>query len=348
LIYSVFSKGNRKTFTTFFVGIFATLALIGGLIPNPILIFQFSARKHQTRRVFDCFLYNGESMMLYIRLWRLSEFVDHFILFMSNTSFTGKHRELSFEPYEDEIMKYRNKIFIINKEVTIPENCTNGIEWCREESQRNGLIEGVNHYHPQTGDLIFVSDVDEIMTKSGMIKVLNEPPQDFYNIMAVYSTPNFLYGNKAWDFANVIRYTPQIQSFQWYRENKYHRFPDYPIMTHCSYCFKTIEEYKFKLNSFSHQEYNRYPYTNESFIYRMHYCRQQIVTQKVQKRNYWFDNEDLIPPDPGLQYLIDPHFTLDRNQTIYNESILPHLCKKKFSFFESYDDYFLPKKHYVI
>ena len=344
-------KENRNKFTKFLFYFSCFLVIFEGFFPNPKVIFQYSTLKHPERRVFDCFLYNGESTMLYIRLWRLYEYVDHFIIFMSNTSFSGEQRNLSFSPFEKEIMQFRSKIYILQRDVTYDPNiCIHEQQWCREEAQRNDLIEGIKHYHAKDGDLIFLSDVDEILTKSGMEKILQNPPKDFYHITAVYLTPNFMYGNKLWDFAVVINYTTSnLKQFQWYREYRsIQSYPDYPIMTHCSYCFKTIEEYKFKLKSFSHQEYNKYPYTNDSFIFRMHYCRQQIVSQKIQKRNHWFDNEKLIPDDPRLNYLIDQDFKMNINQTIYNESILTQLCTKRYSFFKTKDHSFTPKENYQI
>ncbi len=49
--------------------------------------------------------------------------------------------------------------------------------------------------------------------------------------------------------------------------------PSKPLITHCSYCFKSIEEYKNKLKSFSHQEYNIYSYITNEWIFKSHYCR---------------------------------------------------------------------------
>ena len=57
---------------------------------------------------------------------------------------------------------------------------------------------------------------------------------------------------------------------------RYKDNPSKPLITHCSYCFNSIEEYKNKFKSFVHQEFNRHPYTTNDWIFRSHYCRAKV------------------------------------------------------------------------
>ena len=49
--------------------------------------------------------------------------------------------------------------------------------------------------------------------------------------------------------------TPSDKNTLKYKDN-----PNKPIITHCSYCFKDMEEYRNKIRSYGHQEYNKPPF----------------------------------------------------------------------------------------
>ena len=48
-------------------------------------------------KIFDCFLYNNEDLMLDIRLNTLSKYVDNFILVESNYDHQGNKKKLNFK-----------------------------------------------------------------------------------------------------------------------------------------------------------------------------------------------------------------------------------------------------------
>ena len=110
---------------------------------------------------------------------------------------------------------------------------------------------------------------------------------------------------------------------------KYKLNPSKPFITHCSYCFKSLEQYKNKLKSFAHQEFNKPPYTTNNWIFRSHYCREKINSLRGYDEPYegW---KHLIPKDPGLKYLIDPSFMYPINLTTYTKKDLKSLCNRKY------------------
>lgn len=126
--------------------------------------------------------------------------------------------------------------------------------------------------------------------------------------------PYFYHKVQDWNKGYVVRYNKDMKTLTYYRLQKnisyiikYKTNPNKPLITHCSYCFKNIEEYKNKIKSFSHQEYNKFPYITKNWIFKSHYCREKINSPSGYDEPYqgW---KQLIPDDERLKYLIDPSF----------------------------------------
>ena len=66
-------------------------------------------------RIFDCFMFYDEEMLLDIRLNILNKFIDQFIIIESTFSHNGKKRELIFDI--EKYKKFKNKIkyFVVDK-----------------------------------------------------------------------------------------------------------------------------------------------------------------------------------------------------------------------------------------
>ena len=48
-------------------------------------------------KIFDCFMYFDEEMILDVRLNTLDKYVDYFIISESNFTHSGKRRDLNFD-----------------------------------------------------------------------------------------------------------------------------------------------------------------------------------------------------------------------------------------------------------
>ena len=59
-------------------------------------------------KIFDCFMFYDEEMILDFRLNYLNEYVDKFIVVESSYTHSGKRRELLFD--EKKYTKFRDKI----------------------------------------------------------------------------------------------------------------------------------------------------------------------------------------------------------------------------------------------
>ena len=123
-------------------------------------------------KIFDCFMYYDEDLVLDLRFNILFDHVDEFVIVESKFTHSGEKRKLLFDLKK--YSKFKNKInyIILDKE---PDNLEiintedsedkknskyimNALK--RENFQRNTIIKGLKSANSE--DLIIVSDVDEI------------------------------------------------------------------------------------------------------------------------------------------------------------------------------------------
>ena len=123
-------------------------------------------------KIFDCFMYFDEDLILDLRLNYLNEFVDHFVIVESLYSHNGEKRVPQFDinkfkKFENKItyllIDYEEKNFRqINKEdppnKIASKKVMNALK--RENFQRNFLIKGLDKATDE--DWIIISDLDEI------------------------------------------------------------------------------------------------------------------------------------------------------------------------------------------
>ena len=172
------------------------------------------------------------------------------------------------------------------------------------------------------------------MTREAIKYIKKNPPKDYYFIKGTLYFPYFYHGLENWDRGVVVRYKKNMKTLTQYRAKKirnntlikYKYKPSKPLLTHCSYCFKNIEEYKDKLKSFSHQKFNKFPYTSNNWIFKSHYCREKIASPIKEYDETYEGWKHLIPDDERLKYLVDPSFMYSLNQTTYSEKDLKNLC----------------------
>ena len=289
-------------------------------------------------RIFLSFMYNNEAEMAYIHIWRLYDYVDRFIILIANRTFSGIPKNFSFIPFEENIRPYMNKIDIVNFNniCNKKEYPSRNSLWCFEKSQRDyAKIFIEENYNPTEDDLIVVVDIDEIFTREGIQYVKKNPPKKYYFIKGSMYFPYYYHKVQNWNRGCVVRYSKNMTTLSKIRSMKkktilkYKSNPSKPLITHCSYCFKELEQYKEKIKSFSHQEFNKPPYTTNNWIFKSHYCRVKINSPPGHDEPYegW---RNLIPDNPRLKYLIDPSFMYPLNLTTYTEKDLKRLCDRKY------------------
>ena len=191
-------------------------------------------------KIFDCFMFYDEELLLDIRLNILDKYVDFFVIVESEYFHNGKKRKLKFDI--NKFQKFKNKIiYIIHKNepleiAKLSDKDSEDIKsyklilnaHLRENDQRNHISKGLTD--ADDDDLILVSDVDEIPNFDyiNLSKLKNKiimfEQEIFYYKFNRY-LPNFTwYGTKACKKKNLI-------SPQWLRNIKNKRFPFWRIDT---------------------------------------------------------------------------------------------------------------------
>ena len=66
-------------------------------------------------KIFDCFMYFDEDLLLDLRLNILNDFVDKFIIIESNLTHTGKFKKLKFDINKFEKFKHKINYYPLEK-----------------------------------------------------------------------------------------------------------------------------------------------------------------------------------------------------------------------------------------
>ena len=191
-------------------------------------------------KIYDCFMYFDEEVVVDVRLHTLNEFVDYFVIVESKFTHKGEPRKLKFDHKKFE--KFKEKIIYIIDEKVYPQTQEIQTEdsedeksiklifnaTYRENGQRNLLHTGLKEANDE--DLILISDVDEIPKLTGLnFKNINEKIILFKQDMFYYKfnlwLPNLIWtGTKACRKKNLI-------NPQWLRNIKDRKYSFFRIDT---------------------------------------------------------------------------------------------------------------------
>lgn len=229
-------------------------------------------------KVFDCFMYFDEDLVLDLRLNTLNSNVDFFVIVESTYNHKGEKRNLKFDIKK--FAKFKDKIKYIVYDIepegieTISENDNESIKSSkyilnaarRENGQRNYIIQGLLNSDDE--DVILISDLDEIPNLSNYnLNNIDQKillfKQDMFYYKFNLQIPNFKWvGTKACKKKKLI-------SPQWLRNIKDRKYPFYRIDTFFSQTkytniefvnqggwhfsnIKTASEIEHKLKSYLH------------------------------------------------------------------------------------------------
>ena len=259
-------------------------------------------------KIYDCFMYFDEEVVLDLRLNTLNEFVDYFVIVESIFTHKGDKRELKFNHKKFE--KFKNKIIylVLDKEpkglqkIIDTKNDHGGYimnALLRENNQRNFISEGLKSANDD--DFILISDVDEIpnLEKINFGK-FSEKIIQFRQEMFYYKF-NLKLPNLIWTGSKGCKKKDLI-SPQWLRNVKDKKYPLFrfdTIFSKTKYIsikfidnggwhfsnIKSAEEIEYKLKSYlHHREFDINPLNTEE-IENIIEKKQAIYDLKVDKRD---------------------------------------------------------------
>ena len=220
-------------------------------------------------KIFDCFTFNNELDILEFRLGRLHSTIDKFVLIESRQTHTGHHKPLYFQESRSRFKLWEDKICYF--ECTLKK----GMDyWTYENYQRDFIRECLSRISCDDEDIVFISDVDEIVNIEHVLNARLYPP--FRIEMPFYYYFTNLRASEMWDLVVCCQWK-HIKNQGIGNRLKYREI--FPILLndsenknggHFSYLFGySITKYKKKIESFAHSEYNNFYFKNSV---RLKYC----------------------------------------------------------------------------
>ncbi|CAH9108435.1 unnamed protein product [Cuscuta europaea] len=200
------------------------------------------------RRVYDAVLFSNEVDILNIRWQELNPYVTEFVLLESNSTFTGLPKPLHFAIN-------RKSFDFVESRLTYgqaPGRFRTGENPFIEEAyQRLALDYLLKQAGIQDDDLLIMSDIDEIPSRHtiNLLRWCDNIPEVLHLRLKNYLYSfEFLIDDNSWR-ASVHRYQSGKTRYAHYRQSD-------DVLAdsgwHCSFCFRHISEFIFKMKAYSH------------------------------------------------------------------------------------------------
>jgi len=239
-------------------------------------------------KIFDCFMYFDEEVVLDVRLNALDQFVDYFVIVESKFTHKGDQRDLKFDLKK--FQKFKDKIIYLiyedqPEEIRAIQSGDDVFEKTkkyisnaiyRENGQRNYISKGL--LKAKDDDIVLISDVDEIPNLSKVnFNKINEKIIFFKQDMFYYKF-NLYLPNLIWTGTKACK-KKYLLDPQWLRNVKDRKYPLFRIDTFFSKTkftdvkivydggwhftnIKTANEIEHKLKSYlHHREFEVNPLT---------------------------------------------------------------------------------------
>ncbi len=172
-------------------------------------------------KVYDCFSYWDEDLLLELRLNILDEYVDYFVIVEGNKTWQNNPKKLRFNINNFE--KFKNKIIYIPVE-DMPEGDN---PYTRENHQRNAMKRGI--LDAKDDDLIIISDLDEIPNPKQIHKFKPNMRYAVFKQLHFYYKINFQSQKNPYWYGSRICMKKFLKSPQWLRDLKFKKRPFWRI-----------------------------------------------------------------------------------------------------------------------
>ena len=244
-------------------------------------------------KIFDCFMYFDEEVVLDVRLNTLDKYVDYFVIVESSFTHKGDNKNLMFN--HNKFEKFKNKIIYL-----VYDKQPKGIEAVnendsedeksgkyilnaalRENGQRNFIQNGLNK--AEDNDIILISDVDEIPNLSEVnFNNISEKIIMFHQDMFYYKfdlkIPNLL-----WTGTKGCR-KKYLLSPQWLRNVKDRKY--FPFRIDILFSEKKYSSIKFISNGGWHfsniKTAEEIEYKLKSYLHHREFDEQSLSVEEIQ------------------------------------------------------------------
>ena len=274
-------------------------------------------------KIFDCFMYFDEEIVLDLRLNTLDKYVDYFVIVESRFTHKGDKRDLKFDIKK--FSKFKDKIIYLIYDQE-PDELENDPEIrkskkyifnaaYRENGQRNYITKGLDK--AKKDDFILISDVDEIPNLENLNLGLIKEKIVFFKQDMFYYKFNLKLPDLVWIGTRGCKKKDLINP-QWLRNIKDKKYSFFRFETFFSKTkyrsvkfvekggwhfsnIKNAKEIEFKLKSYlHHREFDINPMTTEE-IEKIISKKQAIYDLTVDKRTNKIGNGSKLENYPLIQ-----------------------------------------------
>ena len=292
-------------------------------------------------KIYDCFMFFDEELLLDLRLNILDKYVDKFIVTEATYMHSGKSKKLNFDinkfsKFKEKIIynvidKQPSNLVSINKEddkETTGKKLINNSNK-REHYQREMALKSLGEADPD--DIILINDVDEIPNlKNVDFMKVNKKLIIFKQKMFCYKF-NLLYEGICWHGSRACKKKDFI-SPQWLRDTKHKKYPMWRLDTLFSKIkyssihyvenggwhftnIKTPEDIEKKYLNFLHHQDFEYSKLKLEDIRRIVKNKKILYDYNVDQRNYKWGSSKSLTKIPLYEM---PEY-INKNKDKYDE-----------------------------
>jgi beta-1,4-mannosyl-glycoprotein beta-1,4-N-acetylglucosaminyltransferase len=172
-------------------------------------------------KIYDCFSYWDEDLLLDLRLNILDNYVDYFVIVEGNKTWQNNNKKLRFNV--NNFSKFKKKIIYIPVE-DMPDGNN---PYLRENFQRNCISRGLKNCNED--DLIIISDLDEIPNPEVIKNFQTKMRYAVFKQMHFYYKLNLKSKENPYWYGSRICIKKYLKSPQWLRHLKFKKRPFWRI-----------------------------------------------------------------------------------------------------------------------
>ncbi|TGO23591.1 hypothetical protein BPAE_0127g00110 [Botrytis paeoniae] len=242
--------------------------------------------RSQKRKIYDLFMVNSELDWLEIRLNEMNTEVDYFVILEAPTTFTGLAKNMTFQEHRAKFSAFEDKI-IYHVLTDAPPPVSNATlpgskeyeanAWIQEKFQRDAMFTQVfpklvDEQKPNEGDVILVSDIDEVIRPASLQVLRNCVFPVIFTLRSqfYYYSFQFRHRGEQWAHPQATFYRGLENTIKPHSLRSRHgghvQIDErdsksignlWNAAWHCSSCFSTLKEMRRKMESFSHTNLNK-------------------------------------------------------------------------------------------
>tara|TARA_Y100001936_G_C15926103_1_gene586763 strand:- start:54 stop:869 length:816 start_codon:yes stop_codon:yes gene_type:complete len=172
-------------------------------------------------KIYDCFSYWDEDLLLKIRFNILNDYVDFFVVVEGNKTWQDNPKKLKFNI--DNFKEFEKKIIYIPVE-DMPKGDN---PYLRENFQRNAIERGIRNANED--DIIIISDLDEIPNPKNFFRFKKSMRYAVFRQLHFYYKLNLQSKQNPFWYGSRICVKKYLRSPQWLRDLKFKKRPIWRI-----------------------------------------------------------------------------------------------------------------------